>query len=161
MRINTFCRSVNWIDTLNNLIYLFHHKGKGTLQKDWSNFPSFLLYHVRYFIHLIVKFRINASNVVMQSCTIFNLEFWSPAFEELWNQMNNTLEILWIFTFCSFNQSLYENNGDPSLIFFFHLQIHPWRRPASLRVRPTFNSENASGSNSGKLSNLFFTLPRN
>jgi len=28
-------------------------------------------------------------------------------------------------------------------------EIHPWRRPASLRVRPTFNSENASSGNSG------------
>ena len=37
---------------------------------------------------------------------------------------------------------------------YFHdliksFQIHPWRRPASLRVRPTFNSENASSGNSG------------
>jgi len=33
-------------------------------------------------------------------------------------------------------------------------EIHPWRRPASLRVRPTFNSENASGSNSGTSNKL-------
>jgi len=33
-------------------------------------------------------------------------------------------------------------------------EIHPWRRPASLRVRPTFNSENASGANSGTSNKL-------
>jgi len=33
-------------------------------------------------------------------------------------------------------------------------EIHPWRRPASLRVRPTFNSENASGGNSGSSNKL-------
>lgn len=30
-------------------------------------------------------------------------------------------------------------------------EIHPWRRPASLRVRPTFNSENVQGHGSGLL----------
>ena len=35
----------------------------------------------------------------------------------------------------------------------FIFQIHPWRRPASLRVRPTFNSEHGGHSgNSNKLS---------
>jgi len=33
-------------------------------------------------------------------------------------------------------------------------EIHPWRRPASLRVRPTFNSENTSGANSGTSNKL-------
>jgi len=34
-------------------------------------------------------------------------------------------------------------------------EIHPWRRPASLRVRPTFNSENAGvGGNSGSSNKL-------
>jgi len=33
-------------------------------------------------------------------------------------------------------------------------EIHPWRRPASLRVRPTFNSENATGANSGTSNKL-------
>ena len=42
------------------------------------------------------------------------------------------------------------------ILFFFFLkkfQIHPWRRPASLRVRPTFNSE-YSGSHSGNSNKL-------
>ena len=49
-----------------------------------------------------------------------------------------------------FKKPLHTNEVIP---FFFKFQIHPWRRPASLRVRPTFNSE-YSGSHSGNSNKL-------